>query len=431
MFSRRDFLRSVMGAAAFAPPALRDDGLDRILSASSAVDGLTPEEVAEDESFWFAVQQAFTVDRSMINLNNGGVCPSPKVVQDAVVRYLEYSNHAPAYHMWRHLEPMVEGVRIRLARTFGCDPEEMAITRNASEALEICQFGIDLEPGDEILTTDQDYGRMLTTWEQRARRENVVITKFPFVTPPKSMQDLVDMFEERITPRTKVIHFCHVVNLTGQIFPVKEISQMARARGIETIVDGAHAFAHFPFMRDDLDCDYYGTSLHKWLLAPIGTGFLYVKRDKIERLWPLMAAPEAMKDNIRKFEEIGTHPAALHNAIAEALTFHNGIGAERKIARLRYLRDRWMRRLEGQPGVVLHTSFDPAMAGGLANVGIEGIDPGDLAAHLWDTQKIFVVAIGHPACTGIRVTPNVYTTLDEIDRFAEAMEDVIANGIPA
>ncbi len=429
MFNRRDFLRSVAGAAAFAPPALRDDGIERILSASADVEGRTPEEVAEDESFWFAVQQAFTVDRSMINLNNGGVCPSPKVVMDALFRYLEYSNQAPAYHMWRHLEPMIEGVRIRLARTFGCDPEEMAITRNASEALEIAQLGIDLEPGDEILTTDQDYGRMLTTWDQRARRENIVINKFPFVTPPKSMQDLVDMFEERITPRTKVILFCHVVNLTGQIFPVKEICQMARARGIETIVDGAHAFAHFPFTRDDLDCDYYGTSLHKWLLAPIGTGFLYVKRDKIEKLWPLMAAPDSMNGDIRKFEEIGTHPAALHNAISEALTFHNGIGAERKIARLRYLRDRWMRRLEGQPGVVLYTSFDPAMAGGLANVGLEGIEPGQLANHLWDKHKIFVVGIGHPSCTGIRVTPNVYTTLDEVDRFAEAMEDVIRNGM--
>jgi selenocysteine lyase/cysteine desulfurase len=429
VLNRRGFLHSMVGATAIAQPALRDDGLDRILSAADSVEGNSPAEVATDEDFWFAVQQAFTVDRSMINLNNGGVCPSPKVVQDAVVRYLEYSNQAPAYHMWRHLEPMVEGVRIRLARSFGCDPEEMAITRNASEALEICQFGIDLEPGDEILTTNQDYGRMLTTWDQRARRENIVINKFPFVTPPKSMQDLVDMFEERITPRTKVILFCHVVNLTGQIFPVKEISQMARSRGIETIVDGAHAFAHFPFTRDDLQCDYYGTSLHKWLLAPIGTGFLYVKRDKIEKLWPLMAAPESRNGDIRKFEEIGTHPAAMHNAIAEALTFHHGIGAERKIVRLRLLRDRWMRRLEGQPGVQLHTSFDPAMAGGLANVGIEGIPPGDLAEHLWDKHKIFVVGIGHPDCTGIRVTPNVYTTLDEVDRFAEAMEDVIRNGI--
>ncbi len=429
MLNRRDFLHSLMGAAAVAPPALRNDGVERILSAVSEVDGRDPEDVASDEDFWFAVQQAFTVDRSMVNLNNGGVCPSPKVVLDAQVRYLEYSNQAPAYHMWRHLEPMIEGVRTQLARSFGCDSEEMAITRNASEALEICQLGIDLGPGDEVLTTNQDYGRMLTTWDQRVRREGITVNKVPFLTPPTSMQDLVDLFEQNITPRTKVILFCHVINLTGQIFPVKEICQMARERGIETIVDGAHAFAHFPFTRDDLGCDYYGTSLHKWLLAPIGTGFLYVKRDKVEKLWPLMAASESMNDNIRKFEEIGTHPAANHNAIAEALAFHDGIGAERKIARLRYLRDRWMRRLQGQPGVMLHTSFDPAMAGGLANVGIEGIEPGVLASHLWNTQKIFVVGIGHPDCTGIRVTPNVYTTLDEVDRFAEAMEGVIRSGI--
>jgi len=377
------------------------------------------------------IQQAFTVDRSMINLNNGGVSPSPKVVQDAMRRALEYSNEAPVYTMWRILEPQVEGVRIRLAREFGCDPEEMAITRNASEALEICQLGLDLAPGDEVLTTDQDYGRMLTTWDQRARREGIVIKKISFPDPPPSMQDLVDRFERAITPRTRVIHFCHITNLSGQIFPIKEISSLARARNIETIVDGAHAFAHFPFKRDDLDCDYYGTSLHKWLLAPHGTGFLYVRREKIEKLWPLMPAPESMKGNIRKFEEIGTHPAANHNAIAEALTFHQGIGGERKVARLRYLRDRWMKRLDGQPGIKLYTSYDPAMSGGLANVGIEGVDPGKLTSHLWTTQKIIVTPINHEACTGIRVTPNVYTTLEEVDRFAEAVEDVIQNGIPA
>lgn len=431
MINRRDFLHSIVGAAAVARPALRDDGLARILSATSAIGDRSPESVAEDEDFWFAVQQAFTVNRTLIHLNNGGVCPSPKVVQDAMKRYLDYSNQATSYHMWRHLEPEVEGVRIRLARAFGCDTEEMAITRNASESLEICQFGIDLAPGDEVLTTGQDYPRMLTTWEQRVRRDGIVVKKVTFPAPPPSMQYLIDQIESGITSRTKVILFCHITNLSGQIFPVREICRMARERGIETIVDGAHAFAHFPFKRDDLECDYYGTSLHKWLLAPHGTGFLYVKRDKIEKLWPLMAAPESMNANIRKFEEIGTHPAANHNAIGEALTFHNGIGAERKAARLRYLRDRWMRRLEGQPGVVLHTSFDPEMSCGLANVGIAGINPGDLNAHLWNTQKIIVTPIGHEACPGIRVTPNVYTTLDEIDRFAEAMEDVIQHGIPA
>ncbi len=431
MINRRDFLHSLVGAAAVTRPALRNDGVERIFSAASAADGRSPQEIATDESFWMQVQQAFTVDRSLVNLNNGGVCPSPKVVQDAMRRALEYSNEAPVYTMWRILEPQVEGVRIRLAREFGCDPEEMAITRNASEALEICQLGLDLAPGDEVLTTDQDYGRMLTTWDQRARREGIVIKKISFPDPPPNMQDLVDRFERAITPRTKVIHFCHITNLSGQIFPVKDICTMARQRNIETIVDGAHAFAHFPFKRDDLDCDYYGTSLHKWLLAPHGTGFLYVRQEKIEKLWPLMAASESMKGNIRKFEEIGTHPAANHNAIAEALTFHQGIGGERKIARLRYLRDRWMRRLDGQPGVNLYTSYDPAMSGGLANVGIEGVDPGQLTTHLWRTQKIIVTPINHVACTGIRVTPNVYTTLEEIDRFVDAMEDVVRNGIPA
>ncbi len=431
MFNRREFLSSVFGSAAITLPSLKNDGLERILSATASLDGRSPEDVASDEDFWFQVQQAFTLDRTIINLNNGGVCPSPRVVLDAQIRMLQFSNQAPVYHMWRILEPEIEGVRTRLARTFGCDREEMAITRNASEALEIVQLGLDLEPGDEVLTTDQDYGRMLTTWDQRRRREGIVVKSVPFQTPPPTMQHLVDVFAEGITPRTKIIHFCHITNLSGQIFPVREISRLARSHGILTIVDGAHAFAHFPFTRDDLECDFYGCSLHKWLLAPIGTGFLYCKKENIGKVWPLMAAPESMKDNIRKFEEIGTHPAADHNAIAEALTFHHGIGIDRKVARLRYLRDRWMRRLEGQPGVILHTSFDPQMSGGLANVGLEGVTPGQLTDHLWTKHRIIVTGIGHPDCTGIRVTPNVYTTLDEVDRFAEAMEEVIRGGIPS
>jgi selenocysteine lyase/cysteine desulfurase len=419
----------MIGITSAGLPALRDDGLERLLALSGEVGDRSPEAVAADEDFWREIQQAFTVDRSLVNLNNGGVCPSPKVVQEALFRHLEYSNQAPVYTMWRILEPQIESVRQRLARAFGCDPEELAITRNASEALEICQLGLDLKPGDEVLTTDQDYPRMLTTWEQRVRREGIVLRKISFPTPPPSMDDLLTRFERAITPRTRVIHFCHITNLSGQIFPVREICRMARARGIEAIVDGAHAFAHFPFTRDDLDCDYYGTSLHKWLLAPIGTGFLYVRREKIAKLWPMMAAPDSMSGDIRKFEEIGTHPAANHNAIAEALTFYEGLGAERKAARLRYLRDRWMRRLEGQPRVRLHTSFDPAMACGLANVGVEGVAPAALTEHLWVRHRIIVTPIDHPACPGIRVTPNVYTTLDEVDRFAEAMERVLEIGI--
>lgn len=389
----------------------------------------TPDEVAADEDFWFEIQRAFTVDRALINLNNGGVSPAPRVVQQAMQRYLAFSNEAPVHTMWRVLEPEIESVRRRLAAHFGCDPEEMAITRNASESLEICQLGMDLEPGDEVLTTNQDYPRMLTTWDQRVRRDGLTIKKISFPVPPPSMDDLARRFEDAVTPRTKVIHCCHITNLTGQIFPIRQIVQMARSRNIPVIVDGAHAFAHFPFTRDEMDCDYYGTSLHKWLFAPHGTGFLYVRRSKIGDLWPLMAAPESMREDIRKFEEIGTHPAANHNAIAEALTFHEGIGAERKAARLRYLRDRWMQRLGGQPGVTVHTSADPAMSCGIANVDLADIDPGALTTHLWSTKRIIVTPINHEEFRGIRVTPNVYTTLEEVDTFAAAMEDVIRNGV--
>jgi isopenicillin-N epimerase len=429
MASRRAFIGLAAGATALV--AFRDDGLGRVLAAGRGAEGLAPEAVARDESYWREIQQAFTVNRSYVNLNNGGVCPSPRVVQDAMKRYLDLSNEAPSYTMWQLLEPQVESVRRELARTFGCDPEEMAITRNASEGLETVQLGLDLEPGDEILTTTHDYPRMLTTWRQRERRDGVSLRTIPFPVPPPSLDDLAERFERAITPRTRVILVCHITNLTGQIFPIKRICGMARQRGIEVIVDGAHAFAHFPFTHAELDCDYYATSLHKWLLAPHGTGFLYVRRSKIAKLWPLMAADRKQDEDIRKFEEIGTHPAANHNAIAEALVFHNGIGVERRAARMRYLRDRWMQRLAGQPRVRIHTSLDPAQSCGIGNVQLEGVDTRKLAAHLFDRSRIIVVPIVHPEFEGLRVTPNVYTTLDEIDLFAERMEDVIAHGLPA
>jgi len=432
MFTRRSFLRSVGSAATVAGLAsLRDGGVERILAASRSAAGISPETMAADEDYWREIQQAFTVDRSLINLNNGGVSPSPKVVQDAMRRYLEFSNSAPTVTMWQVLEPEIEGVRRRLAAAFGCDPEEMAITRNASESLEICIFGLNLKAGDEVLTTNQDYPRMLTSWRQRERREGIKIKTISFPVPPPSMDDLYQRFERAITPKTRVILVCHITNLTGQIFPIKRICQLGRERGIEVIVDGAHAFAHFPFKHADLDCDYYGTSLHKWLLAPHGTGFLYVRKSKIGKLWPLMAADQKQDEDIRKFEEIGTHPAANHNAISEALTFYEGIGAERKAARLRYLKDRWARRLETIKGVRILTSYDPQQSCGLANFSVEGIDHGKLGAHLWEKYRIICTPIGHEEFKGIRVTPNVYTTLSDVDTFCDAVEKSIRSGIAA
>jgi len=429
MPTRRHFVESLVAAGA-AVPALTNDGLDRLRGLARRVSGRAPADVARDEDFWLQVQQAFTLDRTLINLNNGGVSPSPRVVQEAMRRYLDYSNTAPAYTMWQILEPEIEAVRHRLAASFGCDPEEMAITRNASEALETVQLGIPLARGDEVLTTTQDYPRMLTTWHQRERREGIVVREISFPVPPPSQDDLAERIERAITPKTKVIHVCHITNLTGQIFPIKQIVQRARARGIEVIVDGAHAYAHFPFTRDDLDCDYYGTSLHKWLLAPHGTGFLYVRKAKIATIWPLMAAPPEMSGNIRKFEEIGTHPAANHNAIAEALTFHEGIGAERKAARLRYLFQRWAKRLEHLPRVRILTPYDPAQSCGLASMAIDGMDPNKLVTYLWDTHRIIVTPIVHKEFSCVRVTPNVYTTVAEIDRFGDVMEDVLRKGLP-
>jgi isopenicillin-N epimerase len=430
MITRRHFVESVL-ATGVTLPRLRDDGVARLLRTAGGVARRSAGDVAEDEDFWREVQQAFTLDRAILNLNNGGVSPSPRSVQDAMRRYLEYSNTAPAYTMWQVLEPEIEVVRRRLAASFGCDPEEMAITRNASEALEIVQLGIPLARGDEVLTTTQDYPRMLTTWHQRARREGVVVKTVSFPVPPSSQDDLADRIERGITPKTKVIHVCHITNLTGQIFPIRKIVRLARARDIEVIVDGAHAYAQFPFTRDELECDYYGTSLHKWLLAPHGTGFLYVRKPKIEALWPLFAAPPEMNRDIRKFEEIGTHPAANHNAIAEALTFHEGLGAERKAARLRYLFQRWAKRLERLPGVKILTPYDPMQSCGLASFAVTGLDVAKLAGTLWDKHRILVTAITHPEFNCVRVTPNVYTTAAEIDRFGDVMEDLLRKGLPA
>jgi selenocysteine lyase/cysteine desulfurase len=396
-----------------------------------AADARDPAAVAEDEDFWREIRRAFDIDRGLINLNNGGVAPSPRVVQEALLRYLTVSNQAPAITMWAWIEPEIESVRRRLAASFGCDPEEMAITRNASEALEIVQLGLPLQRGDEVLTTTHDYPRMITTWKQRERRDGIVLKQIPFPVPPPSLDDLANRVEQAITPRTKVIHFCHITNLTGQIFPVRRICQVGRARGIEVIVDGAHAYAHFPFTRDELDCDYYGTSLHKWLTAPIGTGFLYVRKEKIEKLWPLMAAPPDLNGNIRKFEEIGTHPAANHNAIAEALDFYDAIGPERKAARLRFLRDRWARRLEKLPGVKVLTPYDPAQSCGLASFTPGALDVAKVTAYLYDKQRIIVTPIVHPEFNCLRITPNVYTTTAEIDRFGDVMEDLIRKGLPA
>jgi isopenicillin-N epimerase len=433
MWSRRSFIR-LAGGATGASFALRSTGIPEIAAATAAIAERTPEEVAADETYWREIQFAFTLDRTLINLNNGNQCPAPTVVHEAVKRYMDWSNQAPVYHRGM-IERNVETARRRLAEEFGADPEEIAITRNASESLQIAQMGLDLKPGDEVLTTVQDYGRMLTTWDQRARRDKIKVTKIDFPCPT-TQADLMQRFESAITPQTKVMHFCHITNQSGQLFPVRELGQLARRRGITTIVDGAHAMGHFPYKLRDLDVDFYGVSLHKWLLAPLGTGLLYVRKDRIAATWPLQAAPERRDSDVRKFEEIGTSPAATKAAINEAIAFQQAIGIERKAARLRYLTLRWANELKKNSRIRIHSSLEPGQTWGLAVLSVDGIDTAKMVTHLWDKYKIVVTAIGHENPTepkfsyrALRITPNIYTPLEEVDTFVRAMQDIAKNGI--
>jgi selenocysteine lyase/cysteine desulfurase len=430
MTTRRSFLSGMTAAGFGATAVFRENAIASLFRANLIAGDRSPESVAEDETYWSLIQRAFDVDRTMINLNNGGVSPTPSHVLEAMIRDLKFTNELPVEHMWRVLEPRIESVRRDLAREFGCDPEEMAITRNASEANEIMIFGLDLKRGDEVVVSTQNYPRMLTSWEQRERRDGIVVKKVSFKVPPPSQKYVFEQFIAAVTPRTKLIELPHITNLTGQILPIRELVEWARPRGIEVLVDGAHAFGHFPFTRDDLGADYYGTSLHKWLLAPIGTGFLYVRKEKIGKLWPLMAAAKAQDNDIRKYEEIGTHPAANHNAISAAMAFHRGIGADRKIARLRYLRDRWAKRLlKESPRVKILTPLDSKYSGAIGLVSIDGLDFGKLGVWLMTKHRIVNTPILHDEFTGLRITPNVYTTVDEIDVFADKMTEAIRKGI--
>jgi len=420
---RRNFFQVTAGAAAASTLATQ---MPMKAFAASAL-GKSPEQTASDEDFWMAVRNEFTTDRTVINMNNGYASPAPRTVQEAMRRYLDFTNMGPFHTMVKQLDPKIETVRRMIAEAAGCDAEEIAITRNSSESLEIAQLGVALKAGDEVLTTNQDYPRMLTTFGQRVRRDGIKLKTISFPVPVQSMDDLYQRFERAVTPETKLILLCHITNRTGQIFPVRRICDMAHARNIPVIVDGAHAFNQFPYKISDLNCDYYGVSLHKWTFAPIGTGFLYVRKSRIKETWPLMASNERQDDDIRKFEEVGTHPAANFDAICEALTFNQNIGIERKAARLRFLKDRWATRLARHDKVEILHNPNPEMSCGIGMFGLKGADPRKLVDALQNRHSIYTVVVPHEEYTGIRVTPSVYTTLGEVDYFAAAVEKELKN----
>lgn len=423
-FHRRHFLQKagVLTAAAFGASLFQPAWSRQLERALRRAEDTPPDALATDEDFWHYIQQSFTVSPSIINLNNGGVSPAPKTVQDAVKRLYDFSNEAPTYYMWRIIDAGREPLRGSLARLAGCSAEEIAINRNASEGMETIIFGLQLKEGDEVVLSKQDYPNIINAWKQRELRDHIKLVWVDLALPSEDEGYLVRQFAQAFSAKTKAVNITHVINWNGQILPVRKIADEAHRRGIEVVVDGAHSFAHFNFNIPDLGADYFATSLHKWLYAPIGSGMLYVKKGKIKHLYPLFASDEPLKDDIRKFEHLGTRPFYIEQAIGKAIDFHDMIGMERKQKRLHYLKNYWMQKVKDVQGVHLHTSLHPKWGCAIGMVSVAGKKPAELDSFLFNQYKIHTVAINWDGIAGVRVTPNVYTTTKDLDLLVEGIK---------
>jgi selenocysteine lyase/cysteine desulfurase len=422
--NRRNFLQKagIFSATAFLSSLAKPAWSRNLDNALQSAKKFTPEELAMEEDFWYYIQQSFTVSPSLINLNNGGVSPAPKTVQDAMKRYYDYCNEAPSYYMWRELDKGREPLRKNLAKLAGCSPEEIAMNRNASEGLETVIFGLPLKAGDEVVAAKQDYPNVINAYKQRELRDGIKMVWVNLELPSEDENYLVQQYVSAFTAKTKVVNITHIINWNGQILPVKKIAQEAHKRGIEVVVDGAHSFMHFDFTIPELEADYFATSLHKWMYAPIGSGMLYVKKEKIKNIYPLFATSDnPLKDDIRKFENLGTRPFFIEQAIGKAIEFHEMIGSERKEKRLHYLKNYWMEKVKQLPGIKINTSLHPKWGCAIGNVGFEGKKTADLDSFLVDKYRVHVVGIEWENIHGIRVTPNVYTTAKNLDTLVEGI----------
>ena len=424
--SRRSFLKKAgMLSGAFSLNSLYHQlyAAD-IEAANEKISSLTAVEAATDEDYWTVIQQAYTVNPNIINLNNGGVSPAPKVVQDALERYNRLSNEGPSYYMWRILDQGREPLREKLADLAGCTPNEIAINRNATEALNTVIFGLNLNAGDEVIGTKQDYPNMINAWRQRALREGIIFKQINFDFPIEDEETIVNAYAKAITSKTKLLHVTHMINWVGQLMPVKKIAKMAHARGIEVLVDGAHSFGLIDFKIPDLDADYFGTSLHKFLSAPIGSGMLWIKKDKIKNIWPLVCNDKPESDDIRKFETLGTRSFPIEQAIGEAINFHNAIGSKRKQERIHYLKNYWASAVKQNPKVKIHTSLNPKYGCAIGGVSVNGITPAELDSKLFNNYKIHTVGIVWENINCVRVTPHVYTSLKDLDKLIKAINEI-------
>lgn len=398
--TKRDFLRSVAGFGVLSAfrPALPAD-------------------------FWQEIRAAYDVTDSFIQLENGYYSLASKEVLDPYLRQIQDINRISSYYMRTRQADDKFASRKAVAELLGCSPEEVILTRNTTESLDTIISGIDWKAGDEAVMAEQDYGAMLDMFKLMARRHGIVNKVVSIPNQGVSDDELVQLYEKAITPKTRLLMVCHLVNITGRIMPVRLITEMAHRHGVEVLVDGAHAFAHLDFRIQDLgSCDYYGSSLHKWLGTPLGAGLLYVRKDKIKGIWPLFGDSSFADDDIRKLNHTGTHPVATDLAIQDAVAFHRKIGSKRKEERLRYLQRYWTDAVRDMPKIILNTPKDRSCA--IANVGIQGMAPADLAKTLFQKYRIFTVAIAGAGVMGVRVTPHVYTTSAELDQFVAALREL-------
>ena len=416
---KRTFLKQIAQLGAVSP--FLYPTLDELLMQATA---LSPEQLAKDEAFWLGIRAGYRLKLDYINLENGYYCFIPQETLEHFIHHVREVNYQGSYYMRTVQWDNKRRVQEQLAEIADCDPDELIITRNTTESLDTIIGGFPWEKGDEAIMALQDYGAMLDMFELQAQRHGIVNKKVHLPNHPMSDDDIVNLYANAITPKTKLMMVCHMVNITGQILPIKKIVKMAHDKGVEVMVDGAHAFAHIQISIRDLGCDYYGTSLHKWLSTPLGAGFLYVKKEKIPKIWPLFAEMHRQPDDIRRLNHTGTHPVHTDLAIANAIEYYNRLGGARKEARLRYLQHYWTSQVRDLPHIVVNTPVDQSRHCGIGNVGVKDMEPSQLSKTLMDKYKIWTVAINRPGVRGVRVTPNIYTTPKELDAFVKALKEI-------
>lgn len=393
----------------------------RVRAALPAAGGVTPAARAADEAYWREVSTLWAPSPEFINLEYGYFHAAALPTLEAELRMARRINTRNSHYKRNGAPADREAAREALAATVGAEPEEIAVVRNATEALDTVILGLDVAAGDEIVHGDQDYGSMMEALKQKAARHGVVLRGAVVPLHPVHDEEVVAAYAAAMTPRTRLLHVTSPINITGHVLPVAKICAMAHAAGAEVIVDAAHGIGLLDTPVRDLGCDYLGTSLHKWMASPLGLGMLYVRRDKIEKVWPLMGDVSRDRGDIRKLERLGTRPESAHVGLLEAIRLHEEIGPAHKLARMRFLHARWSEALREVPGVVVNSPLDATRYAAVGNVGLAGVPPRELADYLWGKHQVFVVGIGHPRVPGVRVTPGVPSLTEQVDRFVGAM----------